>query len=1581
MREHVTRRPEDRGHGVWWAAVAALAMAFPAHGDTLDEAPSVAVGFGKVDITPSHPVRLNGYGARDKEADEVAASIHARAMAIGSDGSEHGPVVMVTVDNCAVPDHVTERVFEALTKDRAELYRERFVVASTHTHAAPYVTGSIPAIFGEKIPPAHRKHIERYTRTLTDKLVAVAEEALSSRAPAKVGWARGKVGFANNRREEGGPTDHALPTLFAIAPDGELRGVLTRYTCHATTTTGGDNRIHGDWPGFAADAIEKAHEGAVALVAIGAAGDQNPKPRGKLSLAKKHGRSVAKEVDRLLAGELRPLKGPPRARFTRVDLPLEELPDRSHYEKLARGGNPRVAYYARRQLKKLDSEKKKLPTSVPYPVGVWRFGDKLAMVFLGGEVVVDYARRMADAFDAERLWINAYCNAVPCYIPSKRVLKEGGYEADRSMMWYDKPTQFSPAVEDKVIHAVQRLLPPDFYSEAKQKEQFPPAKSPEQSMASMNVRPGMEVQLAAGDSLVADPIAIEFGRDGRLWVLEQRDYPLGMDNELRYGGRVKVLEDTDGDGRYDRGHVFVDGLPFPTGLMRWRDGLLICAAPDVLFVRDTDGDGRADQRKVLLTDFPTYNYHARVSSPRWGLDNRVHFANGRAAKKIRNVVKERKVDVSGHDFRLDPDTGRLETVSGHSQYGRVRDDWGEWFGAHNSHILFHYPLKSRYLSRSSDIAPPRSRSYPADDRKQRERVYPVGKGYYRATRADHTNRITSAGGICIYRDTLLGEGFAHNAFTCAPSHNLVTRRVLERTGATFSAHRAEGKKKRAFLAAADNWFRPVQARTGPDGALWVVDMYRFVIEHPDYMPKQRLEIYNIRAGAGRGRIYRVLPEGREPRAVPDLTDRTTAELARALDTRNGPLRDTIHQMLYEREDKAAVEPLEQVVRTADVAAARAQALCALDGLSSLSDDVLLTALRDDDPRVRRHAVRLSQGRVKDTPALADAVVGLASRAKSAEAMEIAHRLGELESERAGRALGRLAVEHAGSRYIAFAAMASATDHIDAVLPVVLDAAEKREEAREMVGRLLDLVVSRENEPAVATLLNWLGRRDDGAYAVWRFQMAEKLVDALRRKGTSLRKLRSDGGRSLRKGVEKLDRMVAAARSLVGDPDAATRRRLAAVPLLGHGLEKREEDRERLATLLRPEVAPRVQAAAVSALGRFSHESVPTLLLNDWSSHTPRLRRKIVSTLLTRTAWVKRLLDRMEREPAIASGLAPSNRQQLLEHNADAIRKRAKAILGDGKSRAEVLKRYQSVDPSDGEPKKGRKVFGNNCAVCHRIRDLGKPIGPDLTDLADQSAERLLTAILDPNRAVDPEYISYQVTLEDGRTLLGTLEDETANSVTLVGLDGETRTFLRSEIETLRSTGTSLMPEGLEENIPPGKMADLLAYLQDLGPEPKDVAGNEPSVVGPEDDGSYRLLASKAEIYGDTITYSSDARAITRWTGKGDRLAWTLDAERAGRYSIELVWASDNPNGVNRFALESPQTRWTSPIPGTGGLDRYRKAYFGYLQLEQGRQRVTLKPLGKVDGPLMNLREVRLYWAPDRPRRPSDPEERRERRGN
>ena len=426
---------------------------------------TVPVGVSKVDVTPTHPVLLAGYGGRTTEHEGVDTPLWARAMVIG----QTKPAVIVVLDNCGVTQAIKDRLAKRLAK--SGVAADRLVVATTHTHNAPTLVGYAPIVWKGRTTPEQDKRVEAYTQFAIDQMERAVAEALARREPMTLEWTQGRATFGGNRRvinggnwagfghQRNAPIDHSLPVLAARDADGAVRAVWANYACHCTTV-GGRNRISGDWAGFANTWIEKEFGDAVSLMTIGCGADVGPQPSGNLAIAEDHGRAIATETKRLLSEKTAPLKGAPIVTARQIRLPLAKPKPREHWEEQLNSGGFHHQL-AKAMLAKLDATGE-IPAEVNYPVSVWKFSNDLAMVFLAGEVVVDYSVRLKRELDWSRLWLIAWANDMPGYIPSRRILREGGYEADFSQVYYEQPGRYDPAVEDQLVNTIREMVGTEF---------------------------------------------------------------------------------------------------------------------------------------------------------------------------------------------------------------------------------------------------------------------------------------------------------------------------------------------------------------------------------------------------------------------------------------------------------------------------------------------------------------------------------------------------------------------------------------------------------------------------------------------------------------------------------------------------------------------------------------------------------------------------------------------------------------------------------------------------------------------------------------------------------------------------------------------------------------------------------------------------------------------------------------------------------------------------------------------------------------------------------------------------------------
>lgn len=1357
-------------------AFIALCLATICVGQAADVKPDIYhVGVAKIDITPDHPIRLNGFGFRRSESEGVNHRIHVRAVSIRHD-SDTFPVVLMTADILGIPDVHRNELARRL-KAKANLPGERLAVMATHTHCGPMLRGANVTLFGQPIPVEHLKNIDSYTVSFLDKLEAAALASLKDPQPCHLYWGVGSVGFAKNRRNANGPKDHDLPVLIIRdAKTRQVKAVYTSYACHCVTLS--HNRIGGDWAGYAAEAIEAQHADAVGLVSIGCGADQNPDSGvvgDKVEAAQIQGRSIATEIQRLTKGFLAPLKGKLTCTGKSQAIPLADLPERKVWEEKAKRDDA-IGYHAKMQLARLNRNEQ-LATSINYVIQTWTFGDSLAFVQLPGEVVVDYSLRLKDELDRSRLWITAYANANPCYIPSERVLKAGGYEGGGAMVYYDVPVPFKAGLEEAIIGEVKRQLGAIFAAKIDSKRtRGEKPLSPQQSLAAIKTESRFTVELAVAEPLVADPVAISFGSDGKLWVAEMLDYPNGRHGNFEPGGRIRCIEQT--DGHFDRASTFLDNLPFPTGVLPWRKGLLICAAPDILYAEDTNGDNKADIVTKLFSGFGTDNYQARVNGLAYGLDGWVYGSSGLFGGNILSHKTGKTLVLGGRDFRLNPDTGAIEPATGRSQQGRVRDDWGNWFGCDNSNLAFHYVLADQDLRRNPYVAPPspivgviaESQLFPLRTPQLFKLSGPAG-------------RPTGACGIGFYRDELLGRDLSGNVFICEPVNLLVNRRIVSPKGSSFQGKRAASEADREFLSSSDSWFRPVQATTGPDGALWIVDMYRFVIEHPRWIPPADLAAVDVRAGAGLGRLYRVLPADKPSRLLPRLDKLDTSGLVAALDSPNGWQRDMATQLLEWRNDKSANAKLISLSKQSTRAEARLHAMIVLEQFGGLTAEILASALHDASPGVRRHAVRLAEPFLNDD--LGHRIAALSHDDDAQVRLQVAVTLAAWNSPSAVEALAKLALQP--DPFLQSALLSSlhrgnlqafvSRPEITALAPSAL------------LPKLILTATGLKSDAALATLLDHVTSPRKGSYQPWQYVALRTYLDAKKEKNHPA----------------AVTAMLGAARKLVFDEKTALALRVAATPLLGL---------DDLASLLVPQTPGLLQDAAIVALGRLGGDGVPSVLLASWTGYSPQLQGRVVEVLLKRDVWLQRLLAAISEGKVPASALSARDRQLLLTHANATIRKHSESVFAGAANsdRKLVIEAYRASLPNTGDAAKGQAIYLKSCSACHKIDTQGHAVGPDLAGLANKTAEYLLAEILDPNRNLDNRYLEYHAETVDGRTLTGLLFAEAASAVTLRQADGKDVALLRSDLESLKSTNRSLMPEGFEKDIPPASMADLLAFL-------------------------------------------------------------------------------------------------------------------------------------------------------------------------
>ena len=959
-----------------------------------------------------------------------------------------------------------------------------------------------------------------------------------------------------------------------------------------------------------------------------------------------------------------------------------------------------------------------------------------------------------------------------------------------------------------------------------------PPTEPKDVAKKFHTQQGFTMDLLAAEPLTTDPVAIAYDENGRAWVVEMSDYPYtDKANDVAFQdstkdlpiGLVRILEDTDGDGDFDKSTIFARDLSWPTGIALFKGGAYIAATPDIWYLKDTDGDLKADVREKVFTGFRKFNVQAVMNNLAWGLDNKIYGAGSSNGGTIQTVGKDgvKPVTLTRNDYLIDPNTREFEAISGGARFGNSFDDWGNRYLCNIRNPIQHVVLPSRYLKRNPYLIAPAA----VHDVAEAGDTLPVYRTSppepWRTLRAQRylaentviprseTNQayFTSSSGVTVYRGSAYPPEFRNNVFVGEVAGNLIHRQALETTGVTFKSHRTEPNAE--FATSDDNWFRPVNFINAPDGTLHVLDMYRETIEHPWSIPDDIKAMVDLESGRDRGRIYRLSPPGFKPPKPPRLGSATTSELVALLDHPNSWQRETAHRLLFEKQDKSAIEPLRKLARNGSPLA-RLHALWSLHGLNALNDDDLLSALGDSSAGVREHAVRLAESRFATSPAVLTKAAALASDPEIRVRFQLAFSLGEVNSPAATAALRSLIDRDSDDPWMRVAILSSlASGADDALVHLLKQQPLNLSPALRAMRRQLAVCIGARKDPEELTAVfrSLAGASSSSSDRPALLSVLAGLGDGLKRARLALR-----SAAAAPEAKSLVDDLLKQAAAVAADDSQAEDLRVEAVELVGH--ESFATARDVLAPLLAPRQSVAIQRAAVRILAAFPDAGVTALMLDHWRGLSPALRTEIVDQLLARADRTNAVLDAVESGVIPASQISPARQTLLLKHKDAAIAARATKLLASQSlgQRKEVIAQYQTALTLSGDETRGRTLFEKECITCHKNGDKGHDVGPNLSTIRHRTPGEVLTHILDPNREVGPNFVNYVVTIDDGRIATGLIDSETATSVVLKRAEGVTETILRANIEAMSNSGQSLMPEGLEKKLSPQDMADLLMFL-------------------------------------------------------------------------------------------------------------------------------------------------------------------------
>jgi putative membrane-bound dehydrogenase-like protein len=950
-----------------------------------------------------------------------------------------------------------------------------------------------------------------------------------------------------------------------------------------------------------------------------------------------------------------------------------------------------------------------------------------------------------------------------------------------------------------------------------------PPTSPADALKTFRTLPGFTIEQVAAEPLLHSPVAVAYDGVGRAFVVEMIDY---SEQDKEFLGSVRLLEDLNGDGVFDKSTLFADKLSWPTAIACYDGGVFVGAAPDIFYLKDTTGDGQADQRDVVFTGFGRSNVQGLFNSFHWGFDNRIHGAVSSSGAQVKRPGDDATAPVSlnGRDFSFDPRKLDIRPESGGAQHGMCFDDFGRKFVCSNSDHIQLVMYEDRYLARNRSLSGPGPRVSIAADGPQAEvfRISAVEPWRIVRTRLRVSGKVpgpvegggraagyfTGATGVMLYRGDAWPAEYRGQAFIGDVGSNIVHRKVLKPQGMGLVAERVDDKVE--FLASSDTWFRPAQFVNAPDGCLHVIDVCRETIEHPASLPPMIKKHLDLTSGRDRGRLYRVRPQGYQSPEIPRLAELKTAALIPYLAHRNAWHRVTAQRLLWERADRTVAPALADLAKTTPLAEGRLHALCTLAGLGLLESGHLIPALADAHPGVRRNAIRLAEPLLSDSVELRQKVAALAADEDPLVRYQLAFTLGEFAGDSRLDGLVRVLVRDGADRWVRLACLSSLSEGAGDVLTrlVAQEGFLRQPAAGPVLTELTQLIGTQARPGDVSAVLTALDKLPAESK-----ELAGKLVatlsEALVKANSPLReRITADTG----KAKELLRELLQTAQTVAIDASRPEQERADATRTLGLG--EYAASGPILAQLIDSRQPQSVQLAAVASLGRFRNPEIGSLLVETWPSFGPKLRPVALETIFSRPEWLVPFLEAIQKEDIPASDVEPG-RFRLLEAHADqGVRKLVENLKSKVavSKRADVLADYAPALQLEGRADEGRKHFQKVCSVCHKLEGQGHEIGPNLAAIQNRGAEAILVNLMDPNREVNPQYVNYILQNKAGKSITGLIAAETANSVTLRRQENQQDTVLRDDIETLRSSGLSIMPEGLEKNLDRQAVADLIAYL-------------------------------------------------------------------------------------------------------------------------------------------------------------------------
>ena len=951
-------------------------------------------------------------------------------------------------------------------------------------------------------------------------------------------------------------------------------------------------------------------------------------------------------------------------------------------------------------------------------------------------------------------------------------------------------------------------------------------------MSAFEVRDGFTLDLVAAEPLVVDPVAMDFDAWGRAFVVEMRGYSERRPERL---GRIKMLEDIDKDGSFDQSVVYAGDLPWPTAVMCYDGGIFVGATPDIFYFKDTDGDGSADIRQLVFTGFASasapyrvdqLNMQAMLNSFHWGPDNRIHGATGPVGGKVYSPLRpdQAPLNLRGKDFSFDPKTLELRAESGGAQNGMSFDSHGRKFVCSNSDHLQYIVYDEAFAGLNPFIKQQPARISIAEDgpaapvfRISPDEPWRIVRTKWRVAGAVRgpvegggtpSGYFTGATGATLYTGDAWAREYADHAFIADCGSNLIHRKGIYPKGHVATARRPAEESGIEFVRSSDIWFRPVQFSNAPDGNLYVMDMYREVIEHPWSLPDGIKQFLDLNSGSNRGRIYRIRTiEGKtKQRRLPG--EAKAMELVQMLGHSNHWHRETARRLLVQRNMIHLQDAVRALLKESVDVSAQVNAVQVLHGFGNLTTDDVETVFRSKSSAVHLALLKLWGNRDELSPFdvpfekyISQLILNSQTRFQATLLLSKFPLHSSRQSEFLWRAMS---LEKEDKYWMQFAVLNAMNSCRSDFLNHMIAKGEIGGNLFHDTGAFYQFLGASSDKKEIAQIFRF----------VFEAPISVDTLDAL----SSLSHGMRQNGKGWSTVLTDTELAHARKRYLVWIQSQALDDLSSAGKIIGIMGEMMNENlKQSWKTMLSQSEWAILHSELLASLANVFSLSDLDWVCGQWSSWSPSVRQVALALMMSRDELLLAYLKTAQEKPELIKDLTFSQRRNLQHHRSDKVQQSA-SRLWDPSTENGVKKSVEDFGEAlllEADMDNGQRIFNERCASCHRGNGEGFALGPDLISIKTSGKNRILDSILYPNREVQPQYISYEIETTEGESVVGLIAQESRSLMVVKQAGGITQTIQRQKIASIDGTGNSIMPSGLLEGMTTQDVGDLLEYIVQL----------------------------------------------------------------------------------------------------------------------------------------------------------------------